>query len=222
MKNNTRDLVLLALCLSIFFAGSLISNEIPLLAVGLFFGLLSRKYRVYLFTIIITTTIATSFRSSIRIGYIISRSFDIRNIIIQYVDSNSTSPITVPVWITNLHLPNWLGWVGTIIIIITFVVLIVALIAILIPAILITLFFSLTWYTFLCFVKPIYFPEYTILQLIELVQTDEQQFISLLGHMLPWYLMYANIVVTISIPMLTYLFLKWIGFYKRIPKGLPP
>lgn len=221
MRGNTRDLFLLAICLSIFFTGRLVGGDISLLAVGLFFGLLSSRYRLYLYSIVMVTTVATSYRSAVRFAYLFPSIIKSKDIIGEFIGGNHTLenfPITLPEWLINIQLPIWLSWLGTILML---VFLIVVIILVLLPALILAGFSAFTWITFFYLTKPILFPEYTLSKFANLITTDEELFFSMLGQVMPWYLMYSSIVATFTIPLVFYLFLKKVGFYKRIPGALP-
>lgn len=222
MATNRQDIPVLALGLSLYFSVGLISEELSLMCVGLFYGVLGSRGRRYLIGVVSFRSILSVMRSFYRMQVFYATVGEI----LWAVRAGSSIPfnislpninLSIPGSVSNMVVPEWVYMVaGIILLAITIAVMILTL-----PILITNIVMWISTYIVLFIGTPIFYPGTTVWELIKMIQDAEDQAVimELIRPFVPWMFVVTYIFYIVGIPSLTFLYLKWIGFYRRIPNA---
>lgn len=117
----------------------------------------------------------------------------------------------------DINLPMWVYGVILVIVLVVVIVVVVALLPVLVMLI---VRYVVTYMVF-AIGTPIFYPGWTMWDLFEKsrMANDPVILMELFRPFVPWMLVTSSTFYIIGIPTLTFIYLRWIGFYKRIPKS---
>jgi len=203
VKNETVNLNLMAILLGFFLVTKLIHHYLPLVVIGMFYPLLSKKGKLIIIAFVFLSIIYDAFRLFLFVPLTTEMSLGIIRLlsggIIFTLDN-------VPKIFTKFNIPDLPPFLRYIVALILFGIFIIYIIASLIN-ILLMIPCILTGYLLVIIM-------YGKLEGFAAMLLDDMQKLTLFIQL---YYLLLNIEYSIAIPFLSYHFLKIIGFYKRIP-----
>lgn len=205
-----KDLPTLALGLALYLSVGIISEELSLMSVGLFYGVLSSTSRKYLIGVVSVRSILTLMRGFYSMELIYSTIGETLRTVQGFNFERTVESM-------NIDLPIWAYWIILIIFLIVMIVMVIAMLPILIMQIV----QYICTYVVLYIGTPIFYPGWTFWDLMNTASAADDSVVAmeLFKPFVPWMFVTSLMFYIIGIPTLTFIYLRWIGFYKRIPKS---
>jgi len=217
MTQIRQELPVLALGLSLYFSVGLISEELSLMCVGLFYGVLGSRSRRHLIGVVSLRSILTVMRSfySMQVMYTTITSVLGVGKGALYNISLPSVGLNIPDSVSNIVAPEWVYIAASIVLL----VIMIAIVILTLPIIVMQMVQYVSMFIVFYIGTPIFYPGTTMWQLMAKIQATEDPavMLELIRPFVPWLFVTTYIFYVVGIPTLTYLYLKWIGFYKRIP-----
>lgn len=212
MSRQPQQLPVLAMALALYLGVGIMSKQLSLMCVGLFYGVLNNRNRKYLIGVV-------SVRSIIAIIYGFYHMEALYAAVVEIVDASRNMPFTFKrsVGLLDINLPDWAYPIIAIILLIIMIVLIISTL----PIVIMQVMSYASTYMVLAIGTPIYYPGLTMWDLLDKIRASDDVTVltELLRPFIPWTITITSIFYTVGIPTLTFIYLKWIGFYKRIPNS---
>lgn len=202
---------MLSICLALYFGTGLINEMLPLICVGLFYGVLSKRFRMYLMCFVFITTLIASIMYATRLPMLLDQTVSIATTITegQFI-FNFSSPVSIQL----PQLPNWVYKLLTIpllggAILFLFVTL---------PLMMLNIYFALTLFLYFETIgRTIHGVNFSALVNMAQDRVGIELLMRKITPALAGYFIFTMTLFAIVFPLLVYRVLKFMKFYERIP-----
>lgn len=221
MRIEISDLTLLSLALSAYVASMVIRKEfLCFVFAGLFYGLLSYKGRWILMIGLTTHQTIDALRMFYGFPPAAHAAMNIMKSLMYYMNSSNPNELLASTKINFFPLLNntLSNPVLVPLILIGMTATTICLIIIMLPLLLIALVSYAYMGGMYFLLKPFLLPNITTKELLLILEENPQLFVELVLPFLRWMFSILGIISALVIPIITYRLLRWIDFYKRIPK----